>query len=150
MSVEVILMKEEPGLGVEGDVVKVSEGYARNYLLPRKVAAPVTDATRRQLARSREQREANAEKELAKARELANRLGSVSCTVTAKVGEEETLYGSVSPADIFDALKAQGIEDVGKNEIILEKPIKELGVYDVPVKLHPEVETSVKVWVVEE
>ncbi len=150
MSVEVILMKEVPELGVEGDVVKVSEGFARNYLLPRKVAAPVTDVTRRQLARLREQREAKAGEELARARELANRLASVSCTVVAKVGEDEKLYGSVSPSDIVDSLKSQGIEDVDKNDVVLDKPIKELGVYDVPLKLHADVETSVKIWVVEE
>ncbi len=150
MSVEVILMKEVTDLGVEGDVVKVSEGYARNYLLPRKVAAPVTDATRRQLARMREQREASAKEELSRAGELANRLASVSCTIVAKVGEDEKLYGSVAPSDIVDSLKSQGIDDVDKNHIVLEKPMKELGVYDVPVKLHPEVKTTIKVWVVEE
>jgi large subunit ribosomal protein L9 len=150
MAVEVILMKEVPDLGVEGDVVNVTDGYARNYLFPKDIAAPVTDATRRRLAKIKEQREAEAKEQLSRARELANRLASASCTIVAKVGEDEKLYGSVSAPDIVKSLESQGIEGVDKNHIQLEQPIRELGVYEVPVRLHPEVETTLKVWVVEE
>lgn len=149
MSKEVLLMADVSGLGSEGEVVTVSDGYARNYLLPRKLAAAVSEATTRRLAKMREQREAQHQTEIASAREMAARLEKVSCTITVKTGGDDKMFGSVTTANIVDVLKSQGVE-VDKHSLLLETPIKELGVYDVKVKLHPEVQATVKVWVVEE
>jgi len=149
MATEVLLMAVVDGLGKEGDVVSVADGYARNYLLPRELAAPVTEATRRRLVKIQAERE----KELAEARSgaqaLAKKVSAASCTIAVKVGEGEQLYGSVTESDIAEALKGQDI-DVDRHQVVLEDAIKELGTYDVPVRLHPEVEATVKVWVVEE
>jgi large subunit ribosomal protein L9 len=149
MAVEVLLVTTVEGLGAEGEVVRVAEGYARNYLFPRKLAAPVTEATRRRLARVQQQRADKLREEAAGARRLAESLANASCTLAVKVGAGEKLFGSVTNADIAEALKAQGLE-VDRHAITLDAPIKELGVYEVAVKLHPDVEATVKVWVVEE
>jgi large subunit ribosomal protein L9 len=149
MATEVLLMTDVENLGKEGDVVTVSEGYARNYLLPRKLAAPVTDATRRRLAKFQRERAKTREAELATFQALAAKLQNVSCTIAVKTGEGERLYGSVTAAEILRVLKEQGIE-LDRHTVVLEHPLKELGVYDVSVKLHPQVEATIKVWVVEE
>lgn len=149
MGTEVLLMADVKDLGAEGEVVTVADGYARNYLFPRSLGAPVTEATRRRLAKMRAEREAEQKAALEGAREAAARLEGVSCTIAVKTGEDDRLYGSVTAANIVDALKAQGIE-IDKHSLALEHPIKDLGVFDIPVRLHPEVETTVKVWVVEE
>jgi large subunit ribosomal protein L9 len=149
MATEVILMTDVADLGSEGDVVTVSDGYARNYLFPKKIGAPVTEATRRRLAKIRVQREDARKMQLTAARELAARLEKVSCTIPVKAAENEKLYGSVTVAEIAEALKKQGIE-IDKHCLDLEAPIKSLGIFDVKVKLHPEVESSIKVWIVEE
>ena len=149
MTTEILLMTDIPDLGAEGDIVKVADGYARNYLLPRKLGAPVVEATRRRLAKIRQQRDLARKAEIDTAREIAAKLGEVSCTIAAKVGENGKLYGSVTVADIADALKAQEIE-IDKHCLMLEEPIKDIGVFDVKVKLDSEVESSVRVWVVEE
>ena len=143
------MMADVKDLGAEGEVVTVADGYARNYLFPRSLGAPVTEATRRRLAKMRAEREAEQKAALEGAREAAARLEGVSCTIAVKTGEDDRLYGSVTAANIVDALKAQGIE-IDKHSLALEHPIKDLGVFDIPVRLHPEVETTVKVWVVEE
>ncbi len=148
MAIEVFLMADVPDLGIEGDVVTVANGYARNYLLPRKLAAPVTDATRRQLAKLQREREATRKADLEAAQARVARIENASCTIPVKA-DEGKLYGSVTPADIEAALKSQGV-DLDRDMLQLEAPIKELGVYDVVVKLHAEVETTIKVWVVEE
>lgn len=149
MAKEIILMSGVEGLGAEGDVVKVADGYARNYLLPRKLAAEVTDATRRQIEKKRVEREASQEEHLKETRALAARIEAASCTIPVKAGESGKMFGSVGTADIADALKEQGIE-IERNRIELDDPIRELGVFSVPVKLNPQVETTLKVWVVEE
>lgn len=149
MSVEVFLMAEVKDLGVEGDVVRVAEGFARNFLFPKKLGAPVTEATRRKLAKIQVDREANKKQSLLDASKKATELAGVSVTIAVKVAEGERLYGSIGVADILEAIKKQGIE-LSKSSLVLEEPIKELGVYDIPVKLHPEIETTVKVWIVEE
>ena len=149
MSTEVLLMTNVEGLGSEGDVVSVADGHARNYLFPQRLGAPVTEATRQQLERVRQKREAVRKAELDTAEEIARKLKTVSCTITVKTGPDEKIYGSVTSADIVEALKEQNME-VDKHRILLDQPIKELGIYNVRVKLHAEVETAVKVWVVEE
>ena len=149
MATEVLLMADVKDLGAEGDVVKVADGYARNYLLPRNIGAPVTDATRRRLAKMRTERVAGQKAALEAARRAAAKLAGASCTIPVKTGDDDRLYGSVTAANIIDALKAQGVE-VDRSALVLEQPLKDLGVFDIPVKLHPEVETTVKVWIVEE
>lgn len=149
MSREVLLIAEVPGLGVEGDVVHVAEGYARNYLLPRNLAAPVTEATKRRLVGIRKVREAKKIAELENAKAMAAKLEKASCTLSVKTGENDKLYGSVTTADIAENLKKQGIE-LDRHLIAMEEPIRELGVFTLKVKLHPEVEGSLRVWVVQE
>jgi len=150
MPKQVLLISNVPDLGSEGDVVTVADGFARNYLLPKKLAAPVTEATRRKLAKMQKERETRRKAELNTARTVAAALAQASVTLSAKTtGEGGHLYGSVGPAEIATALAEQGIK-IDKLAIDLEHPIKELGCFEVKVKIHPEVESSVKVWVVEE
>jgi large subunit ribosomal protein L9 len=149
MATELFLMADVPDLGVEGDVVTVADGYARNYLIPKQLAAPVTNATKRRLAKIQREREAARAEALADARKLAAKLEGVSVTIAVKTSEGEKLYGSVGETEIAEALKVQGIE-IDRSLIDLESHIKELGVFDVKIKLQPEVEASVKVWIVEE
>ena len=149
MAREVLLMTDVPGLGSEGDVVSVNNGYARNYLFPRNLAAPVTAATRRRLEKIRRDREIKRQAELDEARKRAADLENISCTIAVKTSDGEALYGSVTAVDVAESLKTMGIE-IDRHCIVLEKPIKELGVFDVAVRLHADVGTSVKVWVVEE
>lgn len=146
---ELILLKDVEGLGREGETVKVSEGYGRNFLIPRKLAAPITAAVLRKLEKLRQQREAATRAELEKARELAKRLGEISVSLARKTADGDKLFGSVTASDIAEALKQQGIE-IDKKQIILPEHIKELGIFNVPIKLNPEVEASLKVWIVEE
>lgn len=149
MPVEVLLMADVADLGDEGSVVTVADGYARNYLLPRNLAAPVTEATRKKLEKIRQEREAARKAEAESARAIAAKLTNVSVTIPVKVGEEDKMFGSVTNQDIADALAAQGV-DIDRHALKLDEPIKELGVFDIAVKLHSEVEATVKVWVVEE
>ena len=149
MATEVFLMENVKDLGSEGDVVTVSNGYARNYLLPKNLAAPVTAATRKRLAKIQSDREVAKAVELKAAHKLAARLEGVSCTIAVKTMDEEKLYGSVSVSDIAEELKKQGIE-MDRHVIQLDEPIKELGVYNVKIDLGSDVEATVKVWVVEE
>jgi len=149
MSVEMILMQDVKDLGVAWQVVKVADGYARNFLLPNNLAAPVTDATRRQLAKLQIKREAEKKVVVEKARDLAASIQKGSYTVSMKVGEGDKLFGSVTNGDILKVLAAQGFE-LDKHAVELEQPIKELGMFEVKVKVHPEVEALIKVWVVQE
>ncbi len=146
---EVLLMTDVADLGSEGDIVTVADGYARNRLFPARLAAPATETTKKRLAKIQQDRETARKLQISDARELAGKLEKASCTITVKAGEDGKLFGSVSASAIADALKAQGI-NIDKNAFTLDAPIKELGVFDVKVKLHAEVEGVVKVWVVEE
>lgn len=149
MATEVLLMTDVKDLGNEGDVVTVADGFARNYLFPRAMGAAVNAATRRQLVKIQAVREADRKEQIAQARKQAAKLAGISCTIAVKTDGEDKMYGSVAAKDILDALKVQGIE-IDKHSLNLEHPIKELGVFDVMVKLDKEVETAIKVWVVEE
>ncbi len=149
MATQVLLMADVQDLGVEGDVVSVSDGFARNYLFPRKLAAPVNEATRRTLAALKARREEERRAALETARQKAMELSKISCTIPMKVTAEGKLYGSVGIHEILDALAAQGVV-LDKTALLLESPIRELGVFRVKVRLHPEVEGAIKVWVVEE
>ena len=149
MAIEVLLMADVKDLGAQGEVVRVAEGHARNYLFPKKLAAPVTDATRRRLAKLQKERDAKQRATLDQARTMAAQIERGSFTITVKVGAEEKMFGSVTTADVADVLKQQGIE-IDRHQVVLDKPLKDLGVFDVLIKLHPEVEAKMKVWIVEE
>lgn len=146
---EVILKRDLPGVGKAGEIVTVADGYARNYLIPRGMAIPATEGNIRALESQRRLMESKRRKREERARQLAERLKNVSCTVKARAGEGDKLFGSVTASEIAEALKAQGIE-VDRKDVLLEEPIKELGVFTVPVRLHKDLTVDVKVWVVRE
>jgi large subunit ribosomal protein L9 len=129
--------------------VKVAEGYARNFLLPRKLALAVTEANKRQIERERHAAEARDLEEKAQADAYAQRLNDLDIEIARRVGENETLYGSVTSADIAHALQARGFE-IEKRKIHLPEPLKALGQVTVPVKVHRDVTAQVKVKVVAE
>src|SRR5438128_4206320 len=131
---EVILREHVDNLGRRGEVVKVADGYARNYLLPRKLALLVTEGNKKQIERERETFELKEAEEQKIAQAMADRMGSVELDIARKVGETEALYGSVTSGDIAAALAAKGF-DVERRKIQLAEPIKKIGEFDVPVKL---------------
>jgi large subunit ribosomal protein L9 len=147
--VEIILLESLPPLGNCGDTVKVKPGYARNYLFPRKFAIPATAANKRVFEESERVKHRRDLIEMRSAKDQAGKLTNVSCTMTVKVGEDDKLYGSVSATDISKELVNQGFE-IDKKQILLEEPIKKIGVYTVEVKLHREVNVPIKVWVVKQ
>lgn len=149
MSPELILMTNVDGLGTEGTTVNVSNGYARNYLIPKKLAVPISNAALKRLEKNRLKRKEHQKNELEEAQALADSIEKISCTIPVKVGENEKLFGSVNTGDIAEAFRKQGIE-LDKHKIQLDQAIRELGVYTVKIKLHPEIEASLKVWVVGE
>jgi large subunit ribosomal protein L9 len=145
--IEVILKEPVETLGGRGDIVRVADGYARNYLLPRKLALAVTPGNRRQIEAEKQRALAREAEERGGAEALASKLAQVECVVARRVGEKETLYGSVTSADVADALARLGF-DVDKRKIHLDEPIKALGEFFVPVKMHRDVTAQVKVLVV--
>jgi large subunit ribosomal protein L9 len=144
---EVILREHVDNLGRRGDVVRVADGYGRNYLLPRKLALPVTEANRKQIERERKIAEVREAAEKQEAETVAARMSEVALVFARRVGENDTLYGSVTSADIAEALAAKQFE-VEKRRVVLAEPLKQLGEFDVPVKIHREVSATVKVKVV--
>jgi large subunit ribosomal protein L9 len=146
---EVILREHVDNLGKRGEIVKVADGYARNYLLPRKLALPATDANRKHVERERKNMEMREAQEKGQAEAIAARLAALEITITRRVGETEQLYGSVTASDIADFLKGKGFE-VDRRKIILPEPIKTIGGHDVPLKLHREVTVPLKVQVLRE
>lgn len=144
---DIILVKDVDNLGRTGDEVEVKDGYARNYLIPQGFAVAATESALKQMAEIRETRRKQRELEVKKARETAEKLKKVSCTIAMEVGEEDKLFGAVTASDISEELHKEDIE-IDKKQIMLSKPFKELGVYTVKAKLHPEVKTSFRVWVV--
>ena len=146
---EVILREHVDNLGRRGEVVKVAAGYARNYLLPRKLALPATEGNKQHVARERRIMESREAEEKSRAEAIAARLGSVPVSIARRVGETDQLYGSVTAGDISDFLKEKGFE-IDKRKLILPEPIKTLGEHDVPLKLHREVTVALKVHVVKE
>ena len=146
---EVILRQAVENLGKPGDVVKVSNGYARNFLLPRGVAFEATPGNLKRIAQEKERLEAEENKRREAAQELAAKLEQVSLTFSARVGEEGKLFGSVTPADIVHQLEQQGFQ-IEKRQVDLHEPLKTLGVFRVPVRLHAEVKPEIKVWVIKQ
>jgi large subunit ribosomal protein L9 len=146
---EIILLKDVENLGKTGDIVNVADGYARNYLIPKGYGDVVSKATQRQLANIQKENEITKAAEISDAVELLKRLENVQCTIAVKVTEDEKMYGSVTEDDIVRTLEEVGLQ-LQKNLIVLEEHIKELGVFDIEVNLHPEVSGSFKLWVVNE
>lgn len=146
---EVILRQDIPKLGHRGDVVTVKNGYARNFLLPRKLAMEATAGNRKQVADMKAASARREAQEKEGAESLAAQLAEVSLTITAKAGESDQLFGSVTAMDIAEALEGQGFS-IDKRRVLLEEPLKTLGEYSVPVRLHREVTGAVKVTVVRE
>ena len=146
---EVILREHVDNLGRRGEVVKVADGYARNYLLPRKLALLATDGNKKQIERERAKFDAKEADEQKIAQAMADRLANLEVVIARKVGDTQALYGSVSTADIADGLAAKGFE-IERRKIHLPDPIKQLGEFDIPVKLHRDVAATIKVKVVAE
>lgn len=146
---EVILREHVDNVGRRGEIVKVADGFARNYLLPRKLALLVTEGNKRVIERERVKFDARELEEKKVSEAIAERLMNLDVEIGRKVGETEALYGSVTTSDIADALKAKGL-DIDRRKVVLQEPIKRLGEFDVPVKLHREVTTHVKVRVIAE
>jgi large subunit ribosomal protein L9 len=146
---KIILQEEVEKLGHRGEVVDVASGYARNYLLPRSLAIPATEGNLKRLDQIRGRLAKRTAAEKMTAQQLAEMLSKVTITLVRKAGETDHLFGSVTPADIAEALSAQGLT-VDKRRIHLEEPIKLLGEYEVPIKLVHDVASSVKVIVTRE
>lgn len=146
---EVILRQAVDSLGHPGDVVDVTNGYARNYLLPRGFAFPATEGNKKRIQQEKARLEAAEEARRTSAQQLADRLAEVSITFAARVGEEGKLFGSVTAADIAQQLEAQGYH-VERRLIDLHDPIRALGVYRVPIRLHADVRPEIKVWVIKQ
>lgn len=146
---EVILLKSVDKLGDRGTTVKVKAGYARNFLFPRDFAIPATPSNKRVFEEEERVRQRRDVKDMQVAKGHADKLSSVSVTIAVQVGDEDKLFGSVTAADISKELGAQGFE-IDKKKVLLEEPIKQIGVYNVDVKLHREVTVPIKVWVVKQ
>jgi large subunit ribosomal protein L9 len=146
---EVILRDHVEKLGKRGEIVKVSDGYARNYLLPRKLALPATDGNKKHVERERKIMETREAEDKGQAQALAARLGAIDISIARRVGDTNQLYGSVTSSDITDFLKTKGF-DIDRRKLILPEPIKAIGEHEVPLKLHREVTVPLKVRVVKE
>lgn len=146
---EVILIEEVPALGEVGEQVNVKDGYARNYLLPKKLAIPASVKNQRRLEHEKRLVSFRVAKAKEEAQGMADKLANTSITIARKVGDQEKLFGSVTAHDISRALADEGVE-MDRRKIQLDEPIKTLGVYEVKVKLAGDVPAQVKVWVVAE
>jgi len=149
MATEILLLSDVADLGKAGDVVKVTDGYARNYLLPKDLAAPVSQHALRRLEKMRKEREELSRIQMAEAKDKAGKLANVSVTIRAKTVDGTRLYGSISSADIVAALQEGNKIAVDKAQVVLPEPLKETGTFDVAVKLHPDLTCTIKVWIVE-
>lgn len=143
----VILCQDYESLGKMGTQVDVKSGYARNYLLPRGIAVPATKSNMRALEEETQLKELRETRSLRRSQSLAEKLKKLSLTIPVRVGEENKVFGAVTAQEISEQLKEKGY-DIDKKQILLDEPIKALGIFDIPVKLHSEVETTVKLWII--
>lgn len=143
----VILVKDVKGVGKSGEVVKVSDGYARNLLLPKGLATEATEGNVKNLEKQKAIKEANKQKELGEAKELAEKIGQLKVTIITKSGEGGRLFGSITTKDIAEALTEQHKINIDKRKFILENPIKHIGDFEVEIKIYPEVTAKLKVTV---
>lgn len=146
---KVILRADVEKLGKRGDIVKVADGYARNYLLPKGLALKETSSNLKLFEEEKKLLAVKQVKEKAEAEAIAEKIKQISITIVKKVGENEVLYGSVTSAEIADLLIKEGIE-IDRRKIEIDDPIKTTGIFNVPIKIHPEVTAELKVWVVKE
>lgn len=146
---KVILTCKYENLGEEGDIINVKPGYARNFLIPFNYALDYTEGNLKRYQEMQKLQEVRQSKQKKEAEILAESLNKISCTASVAVGEEDKLFGAVTSQNIAELLKEKGF-DVDRRKILMEEPIKALGIYTVPIKLHKEVEAKIKVWVVKE
>jgi large subunit ribosomal protein L9 len=143
----VILSCDVAGLGKTGDIVSVRDGFARNYLFPKKLALEATAGNLRVVEEQKKARELRQQKELNLAKELATKISNLSLTISVESKDDDTLYGNITELNISKAFEAEGLK-IDKKKIRLEIPIDRLGIYQIPVQLHPQVLAKVKLWVV--
>lgn len=146
---KIILKKDIATLGKTGEIVDVKPGYARNYLIPKGFAVSATGSNLKIYEQERKTRERRMEEEKQKAQVLADKLNTVSVTATVQVGEEDKVFGAITNQNIAELLNEKGFE-IDRKKIVLEEPLKDLGVYNVPIKLYQDVEATIKVWIVRE
>ena len=146
---QIVLLEDVPNLGKAGDTVKVSDGYGRNYLIPRKKAILATDKNIKNLDHQKRQVQQQIGNRKKDAERVAEQIEKLSCTFAKTVGESGKLFGSVTSMEIETYLKENGI-DVDRKRILMEEPLKNLGMFTIPIKIHPEVTANLKVWVVQE
>jgi len=144
---KIVLKQDIDKLGTTGDIVEVADGYGRNYLLPRGLALKATLGAEKVAKQIKKATGRKIQEEKTNLEELAKKLSKLSLTIPVQVGEDEKMYGSVTSIDIANMLKQEGIE-IDKKKIILKEPIKKLGVFNIQIKLHPEVTAEVKIWVI--
>ena len=143
---EVILSQDVPTLGNAGKVVKVKDGYARNYLLPNNLAFAATPGNLRRIAQQTKKRQEQYDQTKRSAQELADKMNKISCTVSVEVNDQEKLYGAITDSEIVKAIEVEGFT-VDRKNIVVENSIQELGIFEVGVKLHPEVTAKFRLWV---
>lgn len=146
---KVILVKSLDKLGTSGDIVNVSEGYARNYLMPKGFAVEADEKNVKSVEHHKKVIQDKMTQERKLFEKLAEKLSQHSCTIAKKVGEGEKIFGSVTSADIEECLRKDGF-DVSRKNIVIEEPIKALGIYTIPIKVYPGIDANIKVWVVQE
>lgn len=143
---EIILSEDIQALGKLGEIVKVKDGYARNFLLPRKLAYAATPSNLKRIEQQEKKNKAQHEQAKKEAEELAKKLNKASCTLSVEVNDLDKLYGAVAEADIAKALEVEGFT-VDKKDIVIEKPIEELGIFEIVINLHSEVTAKIRLWV---
>ncbi len=143
---EVILSQDIDALGATGQIVKVKDGYARNFLIPKKLAYVATPANLKRIEQQEKSRKAQYDQEKQGAETLAEKLSKASCTLSVEVNDLDKLYGAITEADIAKVLETEGFT-IDKKILVIEKPIEELGIFEVGVNLHPEVTAKIRLWV---
>ncbi|MDD3725649.1 MAG: 50S ribosomal protein L9 [Candidatus Ratteibacteria bacterium] len=147
---KVIFIKDFPGAGKKGDIKEVRDGYGRNYLIPRGIAIEATPENLEKLEKQEQLLSARKKKDILRAKEIKNILEGSSITITSKAGQDEKLFGAITPEDIVDALLQQKNVEIDKHQVLLEQPIKKLGIYNVPIKTGENITAEIRVWVVRE
>lgn len=144
---KLILLTDVEKLGKAGDAVTVKDGYGRNFLIPRKLATPFTEKASKILEARKKKEESRRQKLKSEAEKLAAQITTLSLTITMESGVDDKLFGAVTPEKIAGALHNEGVH-IDKKDILIEEPVKKLGVYQVGVRLHPEVQAALRIWVV--
>jgi len=144
---EVILLQDVEGLGKEGDSIKTKDGYARNYLIPKKLAAFASPAALKALEVKKKKKADGEKKEIERLKVLAEKISQLSITIPVESGVNDVLFGSVTSESISHAIREEGIE-IDKKNITVNEPIKKLGIYNAEARLHPEIKATLRIWVV--